>query len=232
MTVLSGRMSGKSVLVVGAGCFGVTAAKELCRRGYSVTIVDDLPNVDVESHPLAASTDISKLIRGDYGGDKLYTEMWLESIKGWRQLNADSGETIFHQTGLLVMSSPDPVASVTDSFEQKSLATQKEYNVPISLLSRDDIRARFPQWANGKYHGYLNEHGGWAESGKAVVALLKQVLRWSKAIYVCMFVSCFQHFFFFFFFFSLFVLNLSPGTRTSGTISFYSGCYPCCFSGC
>jgi glycine/D-amino acid oxidase-like deaminating enzyme len=172
-------MSVKSVLVVGAGCFGVTAAKELRQRGYSVTIVDELPNVDVEPHPLAASTDISKLIRGDYGGDKLYTEMWLDSIKGWQQLNSDSGETIFHQTGLLVMSSPDAVASDTDSFEQKSLATQKEYSVPVSLLSRDDIQARFPQWTRGKYRGYLNEKGGWAESGKAVVALLKQVPPWS-----------------------------------------------------
>ena len=53
------------VLVIGAGIFGVTAARELKSRGYSVIVLDTspLPN------PLAASSDISKVVRIEYGRD-------------------------------------------------------------------------------------------------------------------------------------------------------------------
>jgi len=56
----------RSVIVVGAGIFGVTAALELNRRDYAVSLFDPgpLPHVN------AASNDISKVIRMDYGADE------------------------------------------------------------------------------------------------------------------------------------------------------------------
>ncbi|HZV02130.1 MAG TPA: FAD/NAD(P)-binding protein, partial [Planctomycetota bacterium] len=50
-------------IVVGAGIFGVTAARELARRGHEVVLVDIGPI----PHPLAASTDVSKVVRLEYG---------------------------------------------------------------------------------------------------------------------------------------------------------------------
>ncbi len=140
-----------------------------------VTIVDELSAPDSASHPLAASTDISKLIRGDYADSTLYTEMWLDSLRLWNELNVATGRQIFHQTGLLVLSSTDATPSAEQSFEQKSLFTQQKYGVPVSLFARADVTARYPRWKKDKYRGYLNERGGWAESGEATVALLQQV---------------------------------------------------------
>ena len=58
----------QSIIVVGAGICGVTGAIELQRRGYNALLFDPgpLPN------PNAASTDISKMIRMDYGADEFY----------------------------------------------------------------------------------------------------------------------------------------------------------------
>ena len=53
-------------IVVGAGIFGVTAARELARRGHEVVLVDIGPI----PHPLAASTDVSKVVRLEYGPDE------------------------------------------------------------------------------------------------------------------------------------------------------------------
>ena len=50
-------------LVIGAGIFGITTAIELHGRGFSVAVLDPGPL----PHPLAASTDISKVIRMEYG---------------------------------------------------------------------------------------------------------------------------------------------------------------------
>ena len=58
----------QSIIVVGAGIFGVTAAIELRRWGYAVSLFDPGPL----PHPHAASTDISKVIRMDYGADEIY----------------------------------------------------------------------------------------------------------------------------------------------------------------
>jgi glycine/D-amino acid oxidase-like deaminating enzyme len=59
------------VIVVGGGVFGATAAWELARRGYAVRLFEagDPPR------PEAASTDISKLVRADYGVDGFHREM-------------------------------------------------------------------------------------------------------------------------------------------------------------
>ena len=54
------------ITVAGAGVFGVTAAIELRKRGHAVRLVDPGPL----PHPLAASTDISKVVRPEYGADE------------------------------------------------------------------------------------------------------------------------------------------------------------------
>ena len=57
----------RSVLICGGGLLGLSSAVELARRGgYSITVVDanEIPS------PLAASTDISKIVRLDYGDDR------------------------------------------------------------------------------------------------------------------------------------------------------------------
>ena len=66
MEIKEARMT--EFIIVGAGIFGVTTAIELRERGYTVSLVDPGPL----PHPLAASTDISKVIRMEYGADEQY----------------------------------------------------------------------------------------------------------------------------------------------------------------
>jgi sarcosine oxidase/L-pipecolate oxidase len=53
------------VIVVGAGMFGISSAIELQRRGHDVILIDECAGTP---HPLAASTDISKIVRGGKEG--------------------------------------------------------------------------------------------------------------------------------------------------------------------
>ena len=73
-------MNTPDFLIVGAGIFGVTTAIELRKQNYSVAIF----NPDSIPHPLAASTDISKIVRMEYGADLQYMEMANTSIDGWK----------------------------------------------------------------------------------------------------------------------------------------------------
>lgn len=49
----------------------MSTALELHNRGYSVSVVD----ADRVPAELAASTDISKLVRADYGDDEFYFDL-------------------------------------------------------------------------------------------------------------------------------------------------------------
>lgn len=67
------------ILIVGAGVYGLTAAIELKNRHpeSKVTVLDPGP----VPHRHAASTDISKVVRMDYGTDELYVEMMVRELE-------------------------------------------------------------------------------------------------------------------------------------------------------
>lgn len=160
------------ILVVGAGVFGVTAALELRRRGHPVRLLDPGPL----PHPLAASTDISKVVRLEYGADEAYTALAEEAIEGWRRWNHDLGEILYHQTGLLFLRQT-PLAPGT--LEQDSLEVLSRRGHRAERLDAAAVAARFPAWRAERYpHGTYDPEGGFVESGKAVARLLARAREW------------------------------------------------------
>lgn len=151
------------VIVVGGGIFGVTAAAALQARGLAVTVIDPgLP------HPLAESTDISKVVRMDYGADADYTALGEVSLAKWRQSPS------FHETGVTFLSR-EPMAP--GGFEYESYAMLTSRGHVLERLDADAIARRFPAYRHGAYvDGYFNAQGGWAEAS-AVVASIARELR-------------------------------------------------------
>ena len=84
------------ITIIGGGIFGLTAAIELQRRGFSIVLIDPGPL----PHPLAASTDISKVVRMEYGADELYMAMMEEAIAGWHAWNEMFDTPLYHETGV------------------------------------------------------------------------------------------------------------------------------------
>src|SRR5262245_8665251 len=97
------------VLVIGGGIFGVTTARALAARGIAATVVDArIP------HPLAESTDISKVVRIDYGADEDYTRLGEQALEGWRSWEATQ---FFHETGVTYLSRGPLAGFERDSYE-------------------------------------------------------------------------------------------------------------------
>ncbi len=155
-------------IVAGAGIFGVTAALELDRRGWAVTLIDPGPI----PHPLAASTDISKVCRMEYGPDELYTELMERARDGWldwnRRWRRDGRDALYHETGVLMVCL-DPMAP--DGFEYESFRALERRGHAPERLGGPSLVERFPAWSEAFVDGFFHAVGGWVESGRVVARL-------------------------------------------------------------
>lgn len=161
-------MSRLSTVIVGAGIYGVTAALELQRRGHAVYLLDPGPL----PHPLAASTDISKAIRLDYGPDEDYLIAMESALEGWRRWNQAWPAPLFHEVGILFVT---PAPMEPGGFEYESFRALSQRGHAPQRLEAAALARRFPAWAAGGYvDGYFNPAGGYAQSGQVVARLLAE----------------------------------------------------------
>jgi glycine/D-amino acid oxidase-like deaminating enzyme len=155
------------VLVAGGGIFGVTGALAFRARGFAVTLVDPGPL----PHPLAESTDISKVVRADYGADEDYTTLGERALDGWRTWNAEWREPLFVECGVTFLSRA-PMQPGGFEYESHALLTRRGHR--LERLDADAIATRFPAYKPGAYvDGYFNPSGGYARSGAVVSELAR-----------------------------------------------------------
>jgi glycine/D-amino acid oxidase-like deaminating enzyme len=156
------------LIIVGAGINGVTAAIELKKRGHAVVLVDPGPL----PHALAASTDISKAVRAAYGADEDYTALAERSIKLWRKWNDEFGVDLYHQTGVMFVRQREMKPG---DFEYESFKTLQRRGHKIERMNSAQLSRRFPAWNPELFQdGVLEFEAGYAESGRAVAALIER----------------------------------------------------------
>jgi glycine/D-amino acid oxidase-like deaminating enzyme len=160
-------MTSSHLLIAGAGIFGLTAALELRHRGHAVTLLDPGPL----PHPLAATTDISKVVRMDYGPDEDYLTAMEIALKRWRVWNLEWPEPLFHEVGVLFLAS---APFTPGGFEYESLQLLLQHGHQPQRLDPAAFRTRFPAWSPAfAVDGYFNPEGGYAESGRVASRLFE-----------------------------------------------------------
>lgn len=158
------------ILIVGAGVFGVTAALELTSRGFTVALVDQGP----PPFSLAASTDISKVVRMEYGDDALYMALAEEAMEGFDRWNETLSRPFYHETGVAMLSQR-PFTEGGFEADSWKLLVEKGHN-PVRVGS-EDIRKRFPALRPEVYvDGFFHARGGWVESGALMAELFDRAL--------------------------------------------------------
>ncbi len=158
----------RSVIVVGGGIFGITAALELLERAYDVSLFDPGPL----PRPEASSTDISKMVRMDYGGDALYTELVEQGFPVWELWNRTWAEELYHEDGFLFLTR-EPMQP--GGFEHDSFHLLQARGHQVERMNPELLRQRYPQWTAERYvDGYFNPRGGWASSARVVARLVNE----------------------------------------------------------
>lgn len=125
---------GPRIVVVGAGAFGGWTAYHLLRSGAQVTLVDTWG----PGNARASSGGESRVIRGLYGADRIYTELVARSFALWREAEARFNADLLFQTGGLWMFGEE------DRYARDAIPLMRACDLGIEELGIDEARSRFP----------------------------------------------------------------------------------------
>lgn len=146
------------VAVVGAGAFGGWTALALLRRGARVTLVDAWG----PGNARASSGGESRVIRGMYGPDRIYTEWVARAFAIWEESGARWGERLYRPTGALWMFAGD------DGYARASLPLLAEAGLPAGEIPLREARRRFPQIDFGGVSSvFFEERAGYLAARRA-----------------------------------------------------------------
>jgi sarcosine oxidase / L-pipecolate oxidase len=154
--------SGYSYLIIGAGVFGASTALHLKESDPSahITLVDRTPF----PCPYAASHDLNKIVRADYG-DIFYSKLALEAQQGWRDDAIYA--PFYHESGLLNVENT--------GLGRRMIQNYKDLGVDFTaeIISPEDTRLRFDglfqhaDWTDVK-EVFWNPRSGWAQATDAL----------------------------------------------------------------
>lgn len=160
------------VAVLGLGAMGAATVYQLAKAGVDVIGVDRY----APPHTQGSSHGDTRITRLSVGEGPQYLPLVRSSHRIWRELEALSGESLFEQCGVLVMtSSPSYDAADADDFTHKTIALARAYGVEHQVLMATAIRERFPQFAPvlDTAIGYFEPEGGFVRPERCIGVQLR-----------------------------------------------------------
>lgn len=127
------------VIVLGLGGLGSASLYWLSRRlGGEVLGIEQFSL----GHPYGGSQDHSRIIRLAYD-DPAYAALAPHTFVAWREVEAESGIQLVHQTGSLILGpDPDLEVSLVDHYAQAMTRS----GIPFQALDAQETMQRFPQF--------------------------------------------------------------------------------------
>ncbi|MBP1992252.1 N-methyl-L-tryptophan oxidase [Paenibacillus eucommiae] len=149
------------VIIAGAGTMGLSAGYRLAAGGMSVLLIDEFD----PPHGEGSHHGDTRIFRHAYSGESIYVQLALKAEQGWRELEEETGRSLFRQTGVVNLY-PDNAATLTG---KHTLA--KQYGLPVTLMSASDIRSKWPGiHIPDHYAGLLEHRAGVLSSEECVLA--------------------------------------------------------------
>jgi monomeric sarcosine oxidase len=156
------------IVIIGAGVFGSWTAYQLQRSGLKVALLDAYG----PGHSRASSGGESRIIRMGYGADEIYTRWSRHSLQMWQELFDQTGQKLFHRTGVLWM------ARENDPYTLATVSTLDRVGVDYELLRRSELEARYPQINFGDVNWAIYEpDSGALMSRRAVQAVVDETVK-------------------------------------------------------
>ncbi|HEX6702898.1 MAG TPA: FAD-dependent oxidoreductase [Gaiellaceae bacterium] len=151
--------TGAEVAVIGAGVMGLATAWALRRRGLEPVVYEQfhVGNARGSSHGR------SRIFRLAYAEDE-YVRLAQESLGLWRNLEADTGETLLELNGLV---------EVVQTLEESTAHTLERCGVAWERLDRAEAERRYPIRVPDEWFAVVQPEAGIVRADKALAALTR-----------------------------------------------------------
>jgi glycine/D-amino acid oxidase-like deaminating enzyme len=124
------------------------------------------------AHSRASSGGESRLTRGAYGKDEIYTRMAMDSLPHWRALSEIAGLPIFIPAGVLFFFARE------EPYLRDSIAAHQKLHLPTKVYSRTEMQHRFPMIDfSGINIGLYEPEFGALMARRAVLTLVDRYVR-------------------------------------------------------
>lgn len=132
------------VIVIGLGAVGSATLYRLARRGVNVVGIDRY----APPHDQGSSHGETRISRLGVGEGEAYVPLVRRAHAIWAELKAETGETLFQETGGLILG---PRAGAANhhgkgDFVRRSIELAEAQSVAHEVLDADEIVRRYPQF--------------------------------------------------------------------------------------
>ncbi len=146
------------VIVIGLGAVGSAALHRLALRGARAIGIDRFH----PPHDQGSTHGHSRLTRLAVAEGAVYLPLVRRSHEIWRELEAQTGETLLQQVGMLLVAEGDGAPSHGKAaFLGSTVAIAQAHGIAHELLDSADIRRRYPQFqVQDAERGYFEPSAG------------------------------------------------------------------------
>ncbi|HWU17473.1 MAG TPA: N-methyl-L-tryptophan oxidase [Devosia sp.] len=169
------------VAVIGLGAMGSATLYQLAKRGIRAIGIDRF----APPHAEGSTHGETRITRRGIGEGETYVPLAMRSHEIWRELEAETGESMLFEVGSIVISQADDNVERPGrtGFIRRSIAAAQRYDIPHEILSADEIGRRFPNLIPGDNEvGYYEPGGGYLMPERCVAANLTMARRHGATI--------------------------------------------------
>jgi sarcosine oxidase len=175
-------METADILVVGLGAMGSAAVYQAAKRGARVIGIDRF----APPHAHGSTLGESRITREAVGEGEVYVPFAMRSHRIWREIEAETGETLFLACGGLFLESGGIAASHPgkEQFLDRTIAAAQKFGIAHEVLDAGKIAARYPQFRlTGDERGYFEPGAGLVRPEACVAAQLTLARRHGAAVH-------------------------------------------------
>ena len=140
---------------------GLAAGRALRRRGHEVVVYEQFE----PGHKRGSSHGRSRIFRLAYAEEE-YVRLAQDALGLWRELEAETGETVLELNGLL---------EIVRTLEESTAPTLEACGVEWHRLERDEAERRYPVRVPEGSFGVLQPEAGIVRADKALAALARDL---------------------------------------------------------
>jgi sarcosine oxidase len=149
------------VAIIGGGVMGLATGWALRRRGHEPVVYEQFQ----VGNPHGSSHGRSRIFRLAYAEDH-YVRLARESLALWRELEAESGETLLELYGLV---------EVVHTLEESTAPTLERNGVAWERLDREQAEERFPIKVPEESFAVVQTEAGIVRADKALAAFRREL---------------------------------------------------------